>query len=407
MFSPREKVREMTGAESESVVTSASYADMTSQVNSQMKALSIGAYYRALTLCAQTFGQMIPEYQKCDRSTGGNFVADNYGAGRRLNYLLQVRPNPLMTSVKLMENLELQRIQQGNGVAYLERDAAGEIAAIWLCNTASLDIVSNRYVISYNAPGGVKTKTVEAQDVLHLRNVFSYDNGLTGVPTLVYMRDALTLDATNLKLQTENAAKGGRLRILLTQGENKTLGTGKYKKSQMEDAKTSIQESMRDDVIIQPFGTTATPISMTATEMDILSSRAFSVAEVSRFLGVPKVLLGDGSNSTYKTPDAALQEFYKFTMQPKVREYEDEANYKILSEYDWGKRQIHLCERDLMRLDPMAQAQLTEKLLGLGIKTINEARKDYDQPAIAGGDKAYVTVQAQPLGDIKEEGGEE
>jgi HK97 family phage portal protein len=164
---------------------------------------------------------------------------------------------------------------------------------------------------------------------------------------------------------------------------------------------------MRDDVIIQPFGTTATPISMTATEMDILSSRAFSVAEVSRFLGVPKVLLGDGSNSTYKTPDAALQEFYKFTMQPKVREYEDEANYKILSEYDWGKRQIHLCERDLMRLDPMAQAQLTEKLLGLGIKTINEARKDYDQPAIAGGDKAYVTVQAQPLGDIKEEGGEE
>ena len=85
MFSPREKVREVTGTESESVVTSASYADMTSQVNSQMKALSIGAYYRALTLCAQTFGQMIPEYQKCDRSTGGNFVADNYGAGRRLN----------------------------------------------------------------------------------------------------------------------------------------------------------------------------------------------------------------------------------------------------------------------------------------------------------------------------------
>ena len=382
--------------------TSASYADKTVVVNRLQNALMIGAYYRALSLRAMTFGQLVPEYQKCDKKGGGNFVPDNYGNAKELNWLLQVRPNPLMTSVKLLENLRLQAIQQGNGVAYIERNAIGDIKAIWLCTSAALDIVTNTYAISYKSIGGDKALNgVPASDVLHLRNTFSYDGGLTGVPTLVYMRDALTLDATNMRLQTENAAKGGRVKMLLTQGDQKSLGAvGKYKKSQMMSAKQQLQESIGDDVVVVPWETSVTPMSMTATEMDILSSRTFTIGEVSRFMGVPKILLGDASNSSYKTPEAALQEFYKFTIQPEIREFEDEANYKILSSGDWGVHRIHLCERDLMRLDPMAQAQLNEKLLGIGVKTINEIRREYDQPTISGGDDAFVTVQAQKVADI-------
>ena len=391
-----------TPAACEAVTQSASYADKTVMVALPQNALAIGAYYRALSLRAQTFGQLIPEYQKCDKNGGGNYVTDNYGSAKDLNWLLQVRPNPLMTSVKLMENLELQRIQQGNGVAYIERDSIGDIKGIWLCSSAALDLTTNKYIVSYNCVGGEKTISgVPATNVLHLRNIFSYDGGLTGIPTLVYMRDILTLDATNMRLQTENAAKGGRVKLLLTQGEQKSLGAvGKYKKSQMTSAKQQLQDSIGDDVVVVPWETNVTPMSMTATEMDILSSRTFTIGEVSRFLGVPKILLGDASNSSYKTPEAALQEFYKFTVQPEIREFEDEANYKILSNLDWNSHRIHLCERDLMRLDPMAQAQLNEKLLGIGVKTINEIRREYDQPSISGGDDAFVTVQAQKVADI-------
>ena len=96
----------------------------------------------------------------------------------------------------------------------------------------------------------------------------------------------------------------------------------------------------------------------------------------------------------------ALTDFYRFTAQPCVREFEDEANFKILNENDWGRHRIHLCERDLMRLDPTAQATLNEKLLGIGVKTINEIRREYDQPSIEGGDDAFVTVQAQKVKDL-------
>ena len=409
MFRPRVQHRDETAtSQSEGTQTetsssaSASFEDRRVTVYSEQKALVIGAYYRALAFRAHAFGQLIPEYQRCDRANGGNFVLDNYGSAGKLNWKLQVRPNPLMTGVKLLENLELQRIQHGNGVAYLERNFMGDVANIWLCSYAELDIVTNTYNITYNAVGGQKSRTVPASDIIHLRNVFTYDDGLTGIPTLEYMRDALTLDATNMKLQTDNAAKGGKTRLLLTQGEQKTLGTGKLKKSQMKSAKDELQESISQggDVHTVPYGTTVTPISMTATEMDILNSRHFTVEEVSRFTGVAKIFLGDGSNSSYKTYMDALTDFYRFTAQPCVREFEDEANFKILNENDWGRHRIHLCERDLMRLDPTAQATLNEKLLGIGVKTINEIRREYDQPSIEGGDDAFVTVQAQKVKDL-------
>ena len=65
-------------------------------------ALTVSAVYRAVELRAKTIGQMQMQYQVRDRE-GGNFVMDvqkprdsNVSFGTRLNYLLQVEPNPMM-----------------------------------------------------------------------------------------------------------------------------------------------------------------------------------------------------------------------------------------------------------------------------------------------------------------------
>ena len=67
-------------------------------------ALTVSAVYRAVELRAKTIGQMQMQYQVRDRE-GGNFVLDvmkpranNVSFGTRLNYLLQVEPNPLMSA---------------------------------------------------------------------------------------------------------------------------------------------------------------------------------------------------------------------------------------------------------------------------------------------------------------------
>ena len=106
-------------------------------VQSPRMALAISAVYRAIELRAKTIGQMQLQYQRLDRE-GGNFVmdvsnSDRYqSAGTKINYLLQVEPNPITTAATLWEQVTIDRLQRGNGFVYIERDTdTDEPIALW------------------------------------------------------------------------------------------------------------------------------------------------------------------------------------------------------------------------------------------------------------------------------------
>ena len=87
-------------------VTGGSYQERISYVRGPESALVVGAVYRAVNLRADTMSVMPVQYQKRDFE-GGNFVIDMRGLGKRLNYLLQEEPNPIMSATdmwKLVEN---------------------------------------------------------------------------------------------------------------------------------------------------------------------------------------------------------------------------------------------------------------------------------------------------------------
>ena len=118
-------------------------------------------------------------------------------------------------------------------------------------------------------------------------------------------------------------------------------------------------------------------------------------------MGVPKPWLMDDSNSSYTTPEAALQSFMTYTIQPAIGLWEDELNAKLLNEWDFGKRRIHLCERNLRRLDPTAQANLDKLHLETGVCSVNELRAAHDMPTIEGGDAHYVSTNLAEVGSEK------
>ena len=88
-------------------------------------------------------------------------------------------------------------------------------------------------------------------------------------------------------------------------------------------------------------------------------------------------------------------------IQPKRRLVEDEINRKLLSRYDWQKRQIHLCEVPLMMFDKKGQAEIDKMNLETGAMTVNEIRKQYDMPAVAEGDRVYISTNLAELGSDK------
>ena len=78
-------------------VASGDYQERIVSVRGPESALVVGAVYRAVNLRADTMSVMPVQYRKKDFEKG-NFVQDMRGLGKRINYLLQQEPNPIMSA---------------------------------------------------------------------------------------------------------------------------------------------------------------------------------------------------------------------------------------------------------------------------------------------------------------------
>ena len=83
--------------EQSKTVTGGDYQERIAYVRGPEQALVVGAVYRAVNLRADTMGVMPVQYQKRDFEKG-NYYVDMRGLGKRLNYLLQEEPNPIMSA---------------------------------------------------------------------------------------------------------------------------------------------------------------------------------------------------------------------------------------------------------------------------------------------------------------------
>ena len=403
-----------TGAETRA--KGASYSERKVSVSTADKALTVSSWHRGLALIGDTMGMMPIQYQRLNRE-GGNFIEDASDApgnyltfGTRLNYLLQVRPNPLMTAFELNKQAAIKRIESGNAFIYIERNAEGEPSAFWLANNGAYLEPTDQFILSYLSVGGQKVVTASASDVIHLPNTFKYAGTIMGIPTLIHARNALSLAATSDALALENAAKGGRQKIIVREDRPQQLGGtlafGRYNQSELQKKTQELNDAMYDnDVLLLTNALDIVNISQNAQQQELLESRKFTDGQViGRFLGVPKILLMDDSGSSYKSPEAATQEFYMRTISPMAEQKEQEYDGKLLNVYDYGKRRFHVCEQPIFRLDPAGQAGITKTRMESGTMTINEARAVYDLPAVENGDEPMASANLMTLKALMQKG---
>lgn len=384
---------------------SGTFEENISYVTSQEYALRIATYYRCLELRANTMAQMKVQFQRLNRA-GGNFVESDFGIFGKINYLLQIEPNPLTTAFDFWRQVEIETVARGNAFVLIDRDEFGWPKAFWLSSSGSYDQVANTFTLTYNGLGGPLSATVSARDVLHFPNTFRHSGGFLGVSTLQYARDMLTLSATLDKSAMETAAKGGRMKLLI--GEDRpssspgTVAFSMFDKGQMDKYAAEVQHKLYDGDVVALRGLDKVQnISMSAQDMQLFDQRQFGVAEICRMMSVPRTLAMDVTNSSYKTPEADRLDFLMNCIQPKRRLLEDELNRKLLTPDDFGKRRIHLCELPLMMFDKKGQADIDMKNLQTGAMTVNEIRKQYDMPSVEGGDIVYVSTNLAELGSDK------
>lgn len=367
------------------------------------RSLLVPAWCRGVSLIMQTMGQMQVQWQRMN-GEGGNFIEDRYGFGRKINYLLQVRPNPLMTASEMQEQIEYRKIYWGNAFVYIERDRYGDPEYLWLCTSGAYDPIMDSYNLVYNGQYGPNVKvSVPSGDVLHFKNVFLTEDMYMGIPMIWVAMNALSIAATGNEQSLQDMAKGGKMKLILgeeTNGNITPIAKGLYNKEAMDRYAREIQEKMYTSDVVALRGLDKIQVvSQTSQQLQLLESRGFEVAEIARILGIPRIMMmEDGGN--YKMPEHATQEFLLRTIQPRIRKHEDELNSKLLKPEDFGKRRIHVCELALRRLDAKGQAEIDKLHLETGW-SVNELRSQYDLPNIPDGDKHYVSTNLAEVGSEK------
>lgn len=376
------------------------------------QSLMVPAWYRGVSLIMQTMGQMLTQYQRINKD-GGNFVEDRWGPNGKLNYLLQVRPNPLMTASQLQEQIEYRKIYFGNAYVYIERDKyddPDQPVALWLCTGGGFNPLTNKYSLVYNSTRGPRMKVeTDARNVLHFKNVFLTDDYYMGIPTLDFAFKALQIAGTADEQALQDVAKGGRHKILLQEQQAPNGGGTRGRANPNELRKTAKrfgEDWAAGDVVVLDNVMNPTLVSQTSQQLQLLEQRGFQVSDLARILGVPRIMMMEDAGSSYKMPEHATQEFMLRTIQPRIREWEDELNAKLLTAEDFGKRRIHVCELALKRLDAKGQAEVDKLQLETGAATVNDIRAKYDRPAVENGDEPLASANLMTLKALMAKGEE-
>ena len=372
-------------------------------------ALTVSAVYRAVELRAKTIGQMQMQYQVRDRD-GGNFVMDvtkprqnQVSFGTRLNYLLQVEPNPMMSAQSLWEQVTVNRLMLGNGFVYIERDELGEPKYLWLAECGGYNFGTNTYVITYMGDKGiVKNKIAPREDVLHFPNTYRERNGFWGLSTLRFAFDTLSLIKTEGRLALETAAKGGRIKGIISEKQpQQGVGTLAYGLLNQSEVGKTAQEMQRkfysgEDIVSMHGLEQFQNLSLSAQDMQMIELLGMSHDDVARFYATPRPLLMMDTNSHYTTYTNATMEYLSRTIAPDGAEMEAECFRKLLNIYDFGQHRFHLCEQPLLRMDKETQAKIDSYHLQNGW-TFNEVRAEHDLPAVEGGDEPMGSANLMTL----------
>lgn len=337
-------------------------------------AMNVSAVYRAVELISDSIASL-PIYIT-SRS-------DKELTGHNLNYIFK---NMVMTRYNFMKLLVQSVLLKGNGFAYIERADDGTVTDLHFIESGDVVVNWDKYTRTlYYQVNVLKGRTVKVEpcNIIHLvKN--SYD-GINGVSVLSFASRAVKL-ANN----TENSANsfftnGCNLAGVLTvQGQ-----LSDKQRSDIRSAWTQAYSNGGNGLAVLQGNMEYKPIQLSAADSQLLESRKYNVSDIARFFGISPVLLGDLSNSSYNTLEAAQNEFLLHTLNPYITLIEEEFTRKLFKPSEQGMK-VKLDENAIMKTDKAAQADYYGKLIEKGVLSVNEVRQELGYSEIDGGDKHFV-----------------
>jgi len=356
-------------------------------------AVSVATVYTCTRILADAIASLPCQVFK-QIPSGKQLDVDNW-----LLHLLTVEANPETSAFSFFETLLIHLNLRGNGFAFVQRDAAGNVVGLWNLDprlTEPVRIGPNGD-LAYRTRDGEQagqSRIVAAKDMLHV-TLFSW-NGIVGQSPVAMLRETLGLAIAQQNYQARNVVNSGVPAIAI---HNPGKVAPEDKTKMREDWHKLQTGPNQGRVAILDSGYTIEKLGLSVEDSELLASRQFSRTEIAAAFRIPNYMVGDSTRLSNGNAEQLALQFVQDALQPILKRIEVEFKRKLLPPAPNGKPNTTLIAFDLReRLRGDFASTMTAYGAGRqwGFYSVNDVRRELGEDTIGPeGDVYLVPVNMQ------------
>lgn len=372
-------------------------------------ALSEVTYFTCLKMMSETMAKMPWKYyQRTDHGIEEPELSD-------VAKLMKRRPNPFMTPTTFWNTVEMNRNHYGNAYVYVRskfkrKKYGGEykVLDLWImpsdCVRITVDNAgyfggAGKIWYTYNDKYTGQQYVFGTDEVLHFKTSHSLD-GITGLPVQEILKSTVNGAATSQEFMNELYENGLTAKATL-----------EYTGDLNEEAKNKLIAAFEHygagtkntgKILPVPLGMKLTPLNIKLSDSQFIELKKYTALQIAAAFGIKPNQINDYEKSSYSNSEMQQLSFYVDTMLFVMKQYEEEVNYKLLTdeERDEEGKYFKLNEKVLLRTDSETQMKIFASAVNNGIEKVNECRRKLDLTDAEGGDKLIVNGNYIPLTEV-------
>lgn len=309
---------------------------------------------------------------------------------QQLDYILHVRFNEKMSPALGKKIIASQAFWYGLGAAYIERDGYGNVVGLIPLQTAGYqyfkDYSTGQEWYAFNSDG--EYRKFQPSELL-LCFFESYD-GKYGKGLLDLAKETISTDSASQRYLRKFYTNGGRLSGILEIDADANKATRDTVRAEFENYASGMDNTFKVAVLDKGFKYTSLGISQ--ADAQFMESRAFSVAEISRFTGIPEFMLQSGKQS-YSSNEQQQINFVMTSLMQHVVQWEQEWAYKLYSEAQLlSGYYMRFNVSALMRGDDASRAKFYQMMIFCGVLCQDECRAMEERNPIPNGNGQHYFI---------------
>lgn len=331
-----------------------------------------------------------------------------------VSILLKRRPNPYMTPTIFWNTVEMNRNHYGNAYVYVQRQfdrkkygGQYRTLGLWIMPSDCVQVIiddagyfgtDNGVWYWYTDRYSGQQYIFKNNEVLHFKTSHTL-NGITGLPVQYVLKE--TVDGV-LEAQKflNNLYKNG-LTAKATLEYTGTLEKSKIEKMREIIERFGAGSGNSGRVLPIPDGMKLTPLNVKLSDSQFVELKKYSALQIAAAFGIKPNQINDYSKSSYSNSEMQQLSFYVDTMLFVLKQYEEEVDYKLLTELEIKDgKYFRQNEKALLRTDSKTQMEILKEAVNNGLETVNEARRKLDLEDMEGGDVLIVNGTYVKLTDV-------